>query len=120
MAEQLDLTTPVASTGGTSFWTVDSLHLFKNKEIISIVLEGENGERLTLGYTGQVATDLMIFLNKANLSVKSLHKRLLEKLVADGKLDGTVSGVPESIPILISPGQGGLAISGQILTEVHD
>ncbi len=116
MAEQLDLTIPVAATGGTSFWKVDALHLFRDKAVISIALDGENGERLTLGYTGSEATNLMIALNKADLSVKSLHKRILERLVTDGKLEGTVSGVPDSIPILMSPSKGDLAISGQIPT----
>ena len=95
MAEQLDLTTPVLATGGTSFWKVDSLHLFKDKAVISIILDGDNGERLTLGYTGSEATDLMIALNKADLTIKSLHKRILERLVTDGKLAGTISGLPD-------------------------
>ena len=34
-------------------------------------------------------------LNKADLSVKSLHRRVLERLIADSFLPGLVSGSPE-------------------------
>ncbi len=42
-----------------------------------------------------MATTLMRVLNKANLFTKSLHKRIMEKAVADGKLTGTISGPPD-------------------------
>jgi hypothetical protein len=38
---------------------------------------------------------MMISLNKVNLSVKSLHRRVIEQLINDGKLDGTISGSPD-------------------------
>jgi hypothetical protein len=42
-------------------------------------------------YSGAEATQLMQTLNTANLTTKSLQKRVLEKLQADGKLPpGTV------------------------------
>lgn len=44
-------------------------------------------------YTGQAASDLMIILNKANLSTQSLHQRVITKLKADGYLPpGTTTG----------------------------
>ena len=44
-------------------------------------------------YKGDTATTLMRALNKADLSVKSLQRRILERLVVDGKLPaGAVTG----------------------------
>jgi hypothetical protein len=38
----------------------------------------------------------MIALNKVNLSTKSLHRRIIEQLQADGLLGtGTISGAPD-------------------------
>jgi hypothetical protein len=46
-------------------------------------------------YTGEQAAQRLSVLNTANLTTKSLEKRLLEVLVNDGKLPpGTVSGTP--------------------------
>ncbi len=95
MSEQIDLTTPIASRGGTAYWQVDNLRLYWGEARIVIGLVGENGERNTVGYEGAEATALMVALNKADLSVKSLHRRLMEQAVADGKLAGTISGAPD-------------------------
>lgn len=49
-------------------------------------------------YTGDIATTLMIQLNKANLSTagNSLHQRVMTRLLADGKIPaGTASGTPD-------------------------
>jgi hypothetical protein len=56
---------------------------------------GDNNEYTSIGYEGTEATNLMVALNKANLSTKSLHRRIMEKAIADGKLSGTISGVPD-------------------------
>ncbi len=54
------------------------------------------GIESTFQYDGATATSLMVALNKANLSTSSLHKRVLQQLVADGKLTvGTVTGTPD-------------------------
>ena len=59
-------------------------------------LVGDNGEVKEISYNeNNGALALMITLNKVDLSAKSLHKRLLEKLIADGHLAGTVSGIPD-------------------------
>lgn len=91
--EQLDLTTPITSPSITNY-RVTLLHLDWTGAQIQIVLTGPQGESAGFVYSGQEATDLMLVLNTANLSVKSLHKRILEKLVANGKLSGTISGTP--------------------------
>jgi len=63
--------------------------------LIAIDLKDNNDERFSHRYEGDEATDLIKFLNTANLSTKSLHKRILEKLSNDGVLPGTVVGAPD-------------------------
>ena len=48
-------------------------------------------------YFGADATQMIKTLNTANLSTKSMHKRILEKLSNDGKLVGTVTGAPDPL-----------------------
>lgn len=63
--------------------------------LIAITLKDNLGGRTHYSYKGNEAIDLIKFLNTANLSVKSLHKRILEKLSNDGLLPGTVQGTPD-------------------------
>lgn len=95
--EQIDLTTPEPyplPIKTVATWKVDELQLQWTAQHISIVLLGSAGERREVHYYSETATALMIVLNKANLSVKSLHKRVLEYLVTDGQLEvGTITGV---------------------------
>lgn len=93
-AEQFDLAAPVTPPSITS-WRVDELHLQWTARVIEVVLVGPNGERKTHLYTGQTAANLMVALNKANLSTSSLQKRVLERLATDGVISGTVSGTPD-------------------------
>lgn len=51
--------------------------------------------RRNFHWTGDTARTMMIALNKANLSSNSLHKRILDRLVQEGRLDGSVSGTPD-------------------------
>ena len=95
MAEQFNLTTPKLPIGGTTLWTVDNLRLYWGDARIVIGLVGENGEKFSFSYEGTEATSLMVSLNKANLTIKSLHRRIMEKLEADGQLTGVVSGFPD-------------------------
>ena len=91
--EQLDLTTPI-TTPSITLYRVNRLALDWPNGVINIALVDENGKETTFEYTNAEATMLMAALNTANLSIKSLHRRILEKLIADGKLDGTISGTP--------------------------
>ena len=95
MTEQINLTTPVPGTADRTNYIVDELHFQWTRQRIDIYLLANNGERQHFDYEGQVATDLMVALNKADLSTKSLHRRVIEKLVADGLLSGAISGMPE-------------------------
>jgi len=93
--EQIDLTTPLAVDPRTStFFKVRKLVFDWEGSLIFIRLSDGSVYR-EFYYTGQEATDLMVLLNKANLSTNSLHKRVLNKLIADGKLTGTVNGSPD-------------------------
>lgn len=67
-------------------------------------LKGQNDEVIVTGYGGPGSTQaerddavkMMKQLNTANLTTKSLHKRVLEKLSADGKIPpGTTTGTPD-------------------------
>jgi hypothetical protein len=92
--EQLDLTTPVVVPDKT-YYRVIKLHLEWDLASIEIVVVGSDAVVQAFGYNGAQAISLMTILNTANLSVKSLQKRVLEKLVADGLLGaGTVTGTP--------------------------
>lgn len=95
MAEQLDLASPEQAAPGTITWRPVLLHLDKRRATIKAGFEGDNGEYTSVGWEGTDATTLMVALNKANLSVKSLNRRIMEKAVADGMLTGTISGTPD-------------------------
>jgi hypothetical protein len=64
--------------------------------LILIDLRDNLGVRSSYRYEGQTATDMIKFLNTANLTTKSMHKRILERLSADGLLVGTVTGTPDA------------------------
>jgi hypothetical protein len=96
MSEIIVLTNPeIIPQVTTSDYRVVYLQMDFEKASIVVHLRGTNGERKEMRYSGQEATDLMIALNKANLTIKSLQRRILEKLVADGKLAGSVAGTPD-------------------------
>lgn len=88
----LTLTTPQSVTD----YRVDKLKLDWGEAKILVVLKDTQGDSITVGYTGAEATTLMTQLNKADLSTNSLHKRILERLVTDGKISGgSVTGSPD-------------------------
>lgn len=85
-------------------WRLVKLDLDWEAAEIVIGLKGSNGERRSFTYGGiygatdadrTKATALMVALNKANLSIKSLQRRVLEQLVADGLLAGAITGAPD-------------------------
>jgi len=104
MAEAITLTTAeVIPQIVTSSYRVIVLLLDWEKALISIDLRGENGELKRFIYGGPSGTsadrtkaqNMIIALNKANLSIKSLHRRIIEQLLADGFLSGAVTGTPD-------------------------
>ncbi len=96
MAEQITLTTPqVKPQIATTFYRVVQVVLDWRRSFVGIVLEGENGETLSFGYEGDTAQAMMTQLNKANLSTKSLQRRIIERLIVEDKLVGTPTGTPD-------------------------
>lgn len=94
MPELLTLTAPLVPPSVTDY-RVTGLSLNFGGQKITIQLTGTNGETLQHSIVGSTAIDLMVALNKANLATKSLQRRVLERLVADGVLAGTISGSPD-------------------------
>lgn len=94
MAEILTLTAPVVPPSVTTY-RVTGLSLNFGGEKITIELTGTNGEKWQHSIVGSTAVTLMVALNKANLSTKSLQRRILERLVVDGVLSGSISGSPD-------------------------
>lgn len=90
--EQVDIT-PVQPPARTHY-TISRLTLDWDSACIDIVLRDNTGETQSHTYSGAEATTLMRGLNTANLTSNSLHKRTLARLIADGRLAGTVSGTP--------------------------
>lgn len=88
--EQVDIT-PVQPPAITAY-TLERLTLDWQNKVIDVVIRDNLGA--TQSFTYGDAANLMRALNTANLSVKSLYRRVLEKLIADGKIAGTVSGTP--------------------------
>lgn len=102
--EELVLTDPVVEPEKiTSTYRVTSVTLcieppdvFNLPEpAVVIDLRDNHNGRFQHMYLGDQAVTMIKQLNTANLSTKSMHKRILEKLSTDGVLPGTVTGTPD-------------------------
>lgn len=97
MAEQLDLAVPeVKPEVVTTAYRVARMWLDVEGETFSVQLRGTNGERREIRREGPEALALMVALNTANLSIRSLQRRVLEWAVSQGELAGVVSGTPDT------------------------
>lgn len=76
-------------------WEIDTLLLAWRAQRIHIDVISNVGTKRSKEYTGIDATNKMVALNKANLTTKSLHKRIMEFLQADGVISGTITGTPD-------------------------
>ena len=94
--ERVDLTTVDQAQGGTVVYSVAQLVLDWERGRIVVRLVGDNNVRkeVVLG-DAENARSMMRSLNKANLSVKSLHRRIMEELITRGYLAGSISGTPD-------------------------
>jgi hypothetical protein len=94
MAEQIDLTAPLDPDPRLiSSLQVSRLDLnWEGEELNIILYDSATGWRGNYPYTGQEAVDMMTALNKVNLSNRSLKQRIFDRLIADGRLAGTVGG----------------------------
>jgi hypothetical protein len=107
LAEELTLTTPVVKTA-TKFRIISILMRTEVPPVIpgagtppktgqmTIELVDDNDKPYTHQYYGDEALNYIKYINTANFTTKSMHRRLLEKLSTDGVLPGTVSGTPEA------------------------
>lgn len=102
--EELQLTDPVvAPEQVTTKYRLTSLTLSldavlpgaSGPGVVAVALVSNLGAPLHHQYIGQPAVDMIKWLNTANFTTKSLHKRILERLTADGVLSGTVVGAPD-------------------------
>ena len=106
MPETFVLATPeVTPPATTTGYQVVFLSLNWESPEIVIRLRGTNGELRAFVYGGRgplvsqedrdAARTMIVALNKANLSTASLHRRILQRLNADGLLAGTINGAPD-------------------------
>ena len=72
-------------------------HVADNTVVLSILLEHPaSGWTHNVVYEGAAALAEARLINTGNFTGKSLHTRILEKLLADGKIPaGTIAGNPE-------------------------
>lgn len=97
MAETYTTSAPVGAVAGVSVFRVSLLvlDLFERRVKVHVrEWDGTNysGQVISLGYEGQEAYDLIVALNKVNLSTTSLQRRVINRLVTDGKLPPGVAG----------------------------
>jgi hypothetical protein len=105
MAEQIDLDNPVPpTTPPVTDYRVKSVLMdvdgvgvnITEPGLLAITLKDNNGHVTSYQYTGNTAIEMIKHLNTANMTVKSMQKRILEQLKRDGFIgSGTVSGTPE-------------------------
>jgi len=98
MPEIITLTTPLPAT---STLRIADFDLNVRGSLIRVVFAEwsggafvDGGREIHATWTGATADALMLALNVANLPVKSLHRRVMEQAITDGKLAGAISGVP--------------------------
>lgn len=94
MAEILTLTAPIAGPTTTNYHLV-SLNLDIQAQTVHLIAKSDTSTYVSRVVQGQPAIDLMHALNTANLTVKSLQRRALEYMAAQGDFTGTISGVPD-------------------------
>ena len=84
--EYISLTTPEEITE----YRLDQLILKWFDSVIIIKLIANTGQHKSIKYDGVQAKNLMTVLNTANLSTKSLHKRVLEYILNNDGIVGTI------------------------------
>ena len=109
MAEEIIFTTPQTVGDLINQKSVDRLkvaaisfnrqasHEARGTVVLAILLEHPaTGVTHNVVYEGAEALNYARFINTGDFSVKSLHTRILEKMLADGKLPaGTIAGNPD-------------------------
>lgn len=92
MAEILTLTSPISIT---TFDIVRVDFQWRDSRIL-VEFSDTTGKVIPAIWEGTAARNLMISLNKANLTSNTLRARIFSQAVTDGKLPaGTVTGTPD-------------------------
>lgn len=95
MAEEIILTTPVIKPTTTK-WRVRKLYKDLDAPSIYVRLRGDDGSERDFTYVGDTALQFIIILNKANNSIKSEERKILERLQVDYlELAGNITGSPD-------------------------
>jgi hypothetical protein len=95
MSEQLNLTTPIVRPSTTGY-KIDSIWLNWGNSTITITLfDPVTGDKPIFVYSGVPAKTMMVAMNKMDFSTISFQKRVLQQLLTDGYLNGTISGTPD-------------------------
>jgi hypothetical protein len=98
MAEKFVFTAPQALVAPAATVEVVGI-MFHRAPVWSarFTLRDDKGRSETYGYGGDEARAIIQGLNKARLDQKSMERRILERLVADGKIAaaGTFTGSPD-------------------------
>jgi len=92
--EILTLAAPVAPPTVTDYKVI-RIDLNRKEQIFHMAAESNTGVIVERIERGDVAMSLMIALNKANLSIKSLERRVLEYMAGKGDFAGSVTGAPD-------------------------
>jgi hypothetical protein len=96
MAEKVTLTTPLVTNHTVSDYEVTGVFVGRNPFKVTIFYRDTLGNEFSDETVGDAAEPLVKALNKANLSIKSLERRALEKLQADGRIAaGSIAGTPD-------------------------
>lgn len=102
--EKVTLTAPIQVDAGIADLRATELRLSWSRQNIQIWLSPIDASGaiipgrapLFFEYNGSTASNLLKTLNTANLSIKSLQRRIIEKLQADGLIGpGLITGSPE-------------------------
>lgn len=94
MAEELILTVPEVKTNRD--YRVIAIYKHYPDGIFHVDLRGTNGEHFGHEWRGDIARTFIRALNTANLSIKSEERRILDRLVLEGIIVGTVQGSPDA------------------------
>jgi hypothetical protein len=101
--ERVTLAVPIVPPTVTDY-QVRTLHLdlgdrgTTDDDTIVVDLEATTGSPSDVNhirrftYSGAVANSMILALNKANLTNRSLNQRIMDRLIADGLITGTVTG----------------------------
>lgn len=112
MPESVTLSIPVNAVPATPRWIITDFNKHRDYvvsgstitanpagSVIKVALIGENGHRKSHAWTGTTADALILALNKANMNPAAggitENNRILNRLIADGVIDGTPTGTPD-------------------------